>query len=424
MTDVPRMRWASASSRLDLPESAASAVARELREQLGLGDEASDVGAGGTESSNVVAQGAAGAGGAEGSNVHLLIAFVSGPGPARTSAAAEMLRRELPAATFVATSARGVVTREHEVEQGVALSAVAARLPGVDVKPFILVQDAWAEPVTSEAEFDQHAPGARGAELVIVLGDPFSLDMDRVLGLFNKWVPGVRVVGGLASAASKPGGNTLVLNDWTAHEGGVAIALHGALRADVVVSQGCEPIGPPLDVTHAEDNLIFTLDGQPAVERVEQVLRAVPEHERDRLKQGLYLGRPARGEASGRGDYLIRNLLGADRDRGALAVADVVGLREKVRLHVRDARAALDDLEMLLAPQAFDTAASAALLFACNGRGRGLFGEPDRDITSLQQALRAAAPCAGMFCAGELGPVGERNFLHGHTASIAIVRPR
>ena len=424
MTDVPRMRWASASSRLDLPESAASAVARELREQLGLGDEASDVGAGGTESSNVVAQGAAGAGGAEGSNVHLLIAFVSGPGPARTSAAAEMLRRELPAATFVATSARGVVTREHEVEQGVALSAVAARLPGVDVKPFILVQDAWAEPVTSEAEFDQHAPGARGAELVIVLGDPFSLDMDRVLGLFNKWVPGVRVVGGLASAASKPGGNTLVLNDWTAHEGGVAIALHGALRADVVVSQGCEPVGPPLDVTHAEDNLIFTLDGQPAVERVEQVLRAVPEHERDRLKQGLYLGRPARGEASGRGDYLIRNLLGADRDRGALAVADVVGLREKVRLHVRDARAALDDLEMLLAPQAFDTAASAALLFACNGRGRGLFGEPDRDITSLQQALRAAAPCAGMFCAGELGPVGERNFLHGHTASIAIVRPR
>ena len=424
MTDVPRMRWASASSRLDLPESAASAVARELREQLGLGDEASDVGAGGTESSNVVAQGAAGAGGAEGSNVHLLIAFVSGPGPARTSAAAEMLRRELPAATFVATSARGVVTREHEVEQGVALSAVAARLPGVDVKPFILVQDAWAEPVTSEAVFDQRAPGARGAELVIVLGDPFSLDMDRVLGLFNKWVPGVRVVGGLASAASKPGGNTLVLNDWTAHEGGVAIALHGALRADVVVSQGCEPIGPPLDVTHAEDHLIFTLDGQPAVERVEQVLRAVPEHERDRLKQGLYLGRPARGEASGRGDYLIRNLLGADRDRGALAVADVVGLREKVRLHVRDARAALDDLEMLLSPQAFDTAASAALLFACNGRGRGLFGEPDRDITSLQQALRAAAPCAGMFCAGELGPVGERNFLHGHTASIAIVRPR
>jgi small ligand-binding sensory domain FIST len=404
------MRWASASSRLDLPGAAASAVARELREQLGLGE----AGAGGS---------IVGAAGAEGS-IDLLLAFVSGPGPGRTSAATEMLRRELSATTFAAVSARGVVTREHEVEQGVALSAVAARLPGVDVKPFLLLQDAWAEPVESEAAFDERAPGARGAELVIVLGDPFSLDMNRVLGLFNRWAPGVRVVGGLASAAAKPGGNTLVLNDWAAHEGGLAIALHGALRADVVVSQGCEPIGPPLDVTHAEDNLIFTLDGQPAVERIEQVLRSVPANERDRLKQGLYLGRPARGEASGRGDYLIRNLLGADRDRGALAVADIVGLREKVRLHVRDGRAALDDLQMLLSPQAFDTAASAALLFACNGRGRGLFGEPDRDITSLQQALKAAAPCAGMFCAGEVGPVGERNYVHGHTASIAIVRPR
>ena len=388
------MRWASADSQLLNPAAAAASATSALREELGDG------------------------------RLDLVLAFVSGPGPERTSTAAETLRRELPATTFAAVSARGVVTREHEVEHGEALSAVAARLPGVEVKPFLLTQDLWAEPIATEAEFDLRAPGARGAELVIVLGDPFSLDMERVLGLFNRWVPGVRVVGGLASAATKPGGNTLVLNDWTAHEGGVAIALHGALRADVVVSQGCEPIGPPLDVTHAEDNLIFTLDGQPAVERIEQVLRAVPENERDRLKQGLYLGRPARGDASGRGDYLIRNLLGADRDRGALAVADVVGLREKVRLHVRDGRAAQEDLDMLLSPQAFDTAASGALLFACNGRGQELFGAPDRDITTLQHAMKAAAPCAGMFCAGELGPVGERNFLHGHTASIAIVRPK
>jgi len=132
----------------------------------------------------------------------------------------------------------------------------------------------------------------------------------------------------------------------------------------------------------------------------------------------------ARGDASGRGDWLIRNLLGADRERGALAVGDRVAAHEKIRLHVRDARTAASDLEMLLSPQAFDSRASAALLFACNGRGRMLYGEPDRDITMLQEALGGPVPAAGMFCAGEVGPVGERNFLHGHTASIAIVRPR
>ncbi len=388
------MQWASASSRLDLPAAAAEDVARQLHAVLGEAPP------------------------------DLLLAFVSGPGPARTSATVETLKTLVPATTFGAVSARGVVTGEHEIEQGVGLSVVAARLPGVDVKPFLLMQDAWAEPVDSAEAFDLRAPGARGAELVVLLGDPFSLDVDRVLMLFNRWAPGVRVVGGMASASPRPGGNTVVLNDWMAHEGGFALAFHGAIRADVVVSQGCEPLGPPLDVTHIEDNLILTLDGQPAIERIEQVLREVPEADRHRLQQGLYIGRPARGDASGRGDYLIRNLLGADRERGAIAIGDIVSLREKIRLHVRDARAAIDDLEMLLAPQAFDTAAAGALLFACNGRGRALFGEPDRDIATLLSALPGTTPAGGMFCAGELGPVGEKNFLHGHTASIAILRGR
>ncbi|MBI5168411.1 MAG: FIST C-terminal domain-containing protein, partial [Candidatus Eisenbacteria bacterium] len=202
----------------------------------------------------------------------------------------------------------------------------------------------------------------------------------------------------------------------------------GAIRADVVVSQGCSPVGPPLDVTHVEGNVILTLDGQPALERAEAVLRAVPEDQRHRLDQGLFVGRAAKGDASGRGDWLIRNLLGADRERGAIAVADHVRLREKIRLHVRDAQAATEDLEMLLAPQEFDSPARAALLFACNGRGTNLFGMPHHDIERLQQALRGASgtsvPVSGMFCAGEIGPVGERNFMHGHTASIAILRPR
>ena len=388
------MRWASASSQLDTPEAAAEDLARQLRAQLGEPP------------------------------YDLVLLFVSGPGVSRTMATLMPLRTACPATTFAAVSARGVVTQEHEIEQGIAVSAIAARLPGVTVQPFVLLQDTWRATITSEAEFDVCAPGARDSELVLMFADPFSLDVDRILGAFNRWAPGVRVVVGMASAAPRPGGNTVVLNDWIAHEGGFALAFHGALRADVVVSQGCEPIGPPLDVTHVQDQLIVTLDGQPALERIEQVLREVPEDQRERLRQGLYIGRPARGEASGRGDYLIRNLLGADRERGAIAVGDIIGPRERIRLHVRDAKAAVDDLEMLLMPQAFDRPASGLLVFPCNGRGRGLFGVADRDVATVQSALPGTTPCAGMFCAGELGPVGERNFMHGHTASIVILRPR
>lgn len=388
------MKWASAQSLLPDAALAAGEAARTLREALGEGA------------------------------VDLVLAFFSTPHRAGAESIASVLREQLAPGHLAGVSARGVITREHELEQGPALSVIAARLPGVEVRPFLLTQETWREPVEDADTFDLIAPGARGAEIVLFMGDPHSLDVERVLAVFNRFASGVRVVGGLASAGNQPGTNVLLLNDWLAHEGGFALALHGAIRADVVVSQGCEPIGPPLDVTHVEGNLIMTLDGQPALERAEQVLREVPDKERGRLGQGLYVGRPVRGDASGRGDYLIRNLLGADRERGAIAVGDVVQLREKVRLHVRDAQAALSDLEMLLTPQAFDTRAQGALLFACNGRGQMLHGVPDRDVSTLQDALGGGVPCAGMFCAGEVGPVGLRNFLHGHTASVAILRPR
>jgi small ligand-binding sensory domain FIST len=391
---VGAMRWASASSTLEDSAEAARAAAGTARASIGEGP------------------------------IDLALAFFSASHAAAAESVAEALRTVLQPGCLMGASARGIVSSRHEVESDPALSLLVARLPGVELHPFVLMNAGWLAAAGDEKEFARHAPHALGAELVVLLGDPFSLHIERVLEGFNRFAPGLRVVGGMASAGMSPHSNALILNDWVAREGGIGLALHGALRVDVVVSQGCRPVGPPIQVTRAEQNFLIELDGQPALERCEEVLRELPDAERERLAGGLYLGRPVRGEASGPRDYLIRNLLGADRDRGALAVADIVGLREKVRLHVRDGRAALDDLQMLLSPQAFDTAPSGALLFACNGRGRALFGEADRDITSLQQALRAAAPCAGMFCAGEVGPVGERNFLHGHTASIVIVRPR
>jgi small ligand-binding sensory domain FIST len=386
------MRWAAAASQHPEPEEAAAEVADALSATMGEG------------------------------SVDLLLFFFTAPLVAGAEDMAKLLKLRLAPGCIAGVSGGSVVGAGHEFEDGPALTAVAARMPGVEVKPFVLVSSAWGEAIDDPLEFARHTPGADRAELVILLGDPFSIDPVRVLKAFNRHAPGVRVVGGMASAGPRPLANTLVLNDWVTNEGGVGIALKGALRVDVVVSQGCKPFGPPLRVTKVERNLIFELDGQPALERVEQVLRDLPEDEHQSLKEGLYVGRPARGDASGRGDYLIRNLLGADRDQGVLAVADLIPEGERVRLHVRDSGTALEDLELLLSPQEFDTKAAGALLFSCNGRGKALFGRPDRDIVTLQSALGGSVPAAGFFCAGEIGPVGEKNFLHGHTASIAIVR--
>ncbi len=387
------MRWAGASSTLESTVEAAAAAATTARAALGDGP------------------------------VDLALVFFSASHATSAEALADTLRRALEPACLIGASARGIVSSRHEIESDPSLSLIVARLPGVELHPFVLLNSGWSAAAEDALEFQRHAPHAVGAELVMVIGDPFSLHIERVLAGFNRFAPGVRVVGGMASAGMSPHSNALILNDWVAREGGVGLAMKGALRVDVVVSQGCRAIGPAIQVTKADQNLLIELDGQPALERAEQVLRELPDEERERLSGGLYVGRPARGDASGRGDYLIRNLLGADRERGVIAVGDAIPARERIRLHVRDATTAREDLELLLSPQAFDRAASAALLFACNGRGQGLYGVPDGDISALQDALGGSVPAAGMFCAGEIGPVGEKNFLHGHTASVAIVRP-
>jgi small ligand-binding sensory domain FIST len=126
-----------------------------------------------------------------------------------------------------------------------------------------------------------------------------------------------------------------------------------------------------------------------------------------------------------RGDFLVRALLGADPDTGAIAVGAYVEAGQVVRLHVRDASSADSDLREVLGRSRMrfgGEGPAGALMFTCNGRGRGMFGDADHDVLAADAAL-AGAPVAGFFAAGEIGPVGGRAHLHGFTATLAVFGP-
>jgi small ligand-binding sensory domain FIST len=207
-------------------------------------------------------------------------------------------------------------------------------------------------------------------------------------------------------------------------DGLVGVGLSGAVQLDVIVSQGCRPIGPVFEVTDANNNIIDSLGGAPPMERLGAVLEALDESDRELLSNGLFIGRAidSTRETLGRGDFLIRGVLGADSRTGAIAIGDEIKNGERVQFHLRDARTAREDLEMMLTPHALFGAPSGAFLFSCNGRGTNLYDEPDGDISAINSFFRGI-DLAGFFCAGEIGPIGGKNFLHGHTASLALIRP-
>lgn len=324
---------------------------------------------------------------------------------------------------LIGCAAEGVISSHQEIEQHPAITLLLARLPGVRFYPFLLQQGQWSTLLHDDTIFSDVVGAPADTRLFLMFGDPFTTPAQRILKKFNELYPGVPVLGGMASAAMAVGQNMLILNDVTTPVGAVGLGLAGDFGLDVIVSQGCRPIGEPYVVTQARDNVIISLENQPPMVRIQEMVDHLSEAERSLLRRGLLIGRAINPmqEQLGRGDFLIRGVLATDRQRGTLTIGDMIEPGEIVQFHVRDAETAQEDLEMMLIPQAFRPPAEGALLFTCNGRGTRLYEHENGDVAVISRGL-GDVPLAGFFCAGEIGPVSRQNFVHGHTACLAVFR--
>ncbi|MBL8037588.1 MAG: FIST C-terminal domain-containing protein [Nitrospira sp.] len=336
---------------------------------------------------------------------------------------AEVLTGTLRPRLLLGCSGEGVIAGAEELETAPAITAWAAVLPDVNLHPlqssFSPTQDqfhltGWPAPGVDDGTF-------------LLLADPFTTPVQDILGIVDDRYPGAQAIGGLAGGGQEAGMNRLVLNDQAFEGGLVGVRLSGAVDIRPVISQGCRLIGERFVVTKAERNLIQELGGEPALGRLHAVFESLSEEERQRANRAVHLGIVIDEHRNRfeRGDFLIRNLLGADQTTGAVAVGEVVQEGQTVQFHLRDAASASEEFNALLAA---DHARHrhpplGALMFSCCGRGQGLFGKPNHDAGTATARL-GSIPLAGFFAQGEIGPVGGRSFLHGYTASLALFAER
>jgi small ligand-binding sensory domain FIST len=253
---------------------------------------------------------------------------------------------------------------------------------------------------------------------LITLVDRFSFPAVHLLSELNETRPGTLVIGGIADGGSRPGDTRLFYGGKVFETGAVAVAISGRVRVHTMVSQGCRPIGDAVTITRADRNVIFEVAGKRPIDLLSEMWNKASPRDRSLMQSGLQIGRVVNeyNDDPERGEFLIRPVVGGDSGSGVLAVGDIFEVGETVRFHVRDPEAAHEDLLRMI--EDLKVRPSGALLFTCNGRGTNLFTEPNHDAALLFKGL--GVPLAGMFCAGELGPVGGKNFMHGQTASVAL----
>jgi small ligand-binding sensory domain FIST len=354
----------------------------------------------------------------DGEAADLVVVFAAGAHLAAPEATLTGVHAELAPGALIGCGAGGVLGEGRELESGTAVAVWAASLGEGSARPFhATVTEA------PEGGLLEGLPESGADSALIMLSDPYSFPTDAVLAGLARDAPGIPVLGGLSSGRALGGSAALFLDDAVHEEGAVGVCLDGVEMLPCV-SQGAAPLGREMTITAADGNLILELAGKPAVQTIQEVIGELPAAERALVAAGLLIGIVVDGGKPDyeQGDFLVRGVLGADADTGAVAVGANVSPGQVVRLHARDAASADEDLRRALGLRAQASGAqppAGALVFSCNGRGQSMFGACDHDATMIDEVLRGT-PAAGFFAAGEIGPVGGRSFLHTFTATVAV----
>lgn len=337
------------------------------------------------------------------------------------------IARRFPGARLIGCTGGGIIGAGRELEGTPAVSLTAAHLPGVTLRTFHLEGAEIGDTPDDDARLVERTGVSSTEEpTFVLLTDPFTFDSNALVRRLDALYPRAVKLGGLASGGRHAKDNVLFFNMSIHHSGAVGVSMTGNVTVDTVVAQGCRPIGQPMLVTRHDDNVILELGSKPALAVLRDLFNGMDARDRELAQSSLFVGVEMRDQREyHQGDFLVRNIIGVDAKRQGIAIGAVLTPWQVVQFHLRDATTSAEDLARLLdrTKSSLPGTPEGALLFSCLGRGEHLYGEAGHDSRLVQQRFGTIA-LGGFFCNGEIGPVGDRTFLHGYTSAIGLFRPK
>ena len=320
---------------------------------------------------------------------------------------AEDLRQKTGVSHWVGTVGMGVCGTAREYFDSPAMSVLVAPF---SESSFRIVHDFQLETLGEigplQDRLDLVSP-----PLVVVHGDPSNQELPQLIELLAEQTGGF-LVGGLSSSQA----GYAQLADKIV-EGGLSGVMLSPAEIPLVtgLTQGCSPIGPAHEVTEAEQNVLLSLDGKPALDVFCEDIGEELAEDLQRCAGLIFAAIPVEG--SDTGDYLVRNLVGIDPRSGAVAIGEYVEAGQRVLFCRRDPASAEEDLRRMSRnlKQRADADIKAGLYFSCVARGPNQFGPDSRELGIIAEEL-GAFPLAGFFANGEI----NHNRLYGYTGVLTL----
>jgi small ligand-binding sensory domain FIST len=340
------------------------------------------------------------------------------------AATLEILRVHGRIPLLAGCSGAGLIVGEEEMETATGLVLALYSLPGAQLKGVRFTQSQVEEATVGTYWHLETGIEPSQTNGWLVFHDPFHMDAENWMHTWNEAYAPLPTFGGAASGIFSEQTTQIYLNGDVFEDGGIAISVGGDVKLAGVVSQGCTPIGEPWTLTRVEQNLIHQIANRPAYTVLAETFQKLPPADQQKARGNLLIGLVVNEylEDFHRGDFLVRQLIGGDPNSGILAVGALPRAGQTMQFQRRDATAATEDMSELLVRTKNGLGGApvyGGCLCCCNGRGKNLFGVANHDAALIQKQL-GPLTLAGFFCNGEIGPVGEKSFLHGFTAALAL----
>ncbi len=355
-------------------------------------------------------------------SAELVIAFATSHYSHEYSTLLNALSEVTGTENIVGCSSVGVLTAEGEIEGSISLSLLA--IEGVKATPFLASVDEKEPGAIIGKVVKQLEREASPGDTALLLADPLNVDVVGLIGAIQNGLPGVSLIGGVASTMSIPPRTYQWAGKEVTSAGVAGVVFPKGLRAHTGVAQGCKPIGRPYVVTSAQANVVLEIGNLPATQVLREAVESIPQDEAKKAPGSIFCGIAIdeRIYPLEQGDFLIRHMVGADEKYGAIAIGDLISAGQTVQFQMREAQSARNALLHTLGKLSEDEAASKAafgLYFNCLGRGEGLYGMPHHD-TGLISSIFPNVPVAGFFGNAEIGPVHKKNALHTYGGVLAL----